>query len=410
MTPTTTPTLVTHVVQTGETFARISQAYGVSFELLKLVNGLPDPNKLYVGQVLLIPPVGITDVPAFMFGLTPSTATPLPPNITLTATLPPQRQYFVNGMAVADFVIMPDDVQEHVRQIFAKGQELGRDAHAFSKLGDSTIENPFFMTRFDEGTYNLGDYAYLQSTINYYAGSFARDSLSVRVGLHTWSIFDPMWAPRPPCTGTENMLACEFRVHNPAILFVRMGSNDAGIPDRVDQNLRRVVDFCIENGVIPIMGTKADRFEGSSNINNEIIRQIAVDYKLPIWDFDLVASTIPGRGLGPDHVHLTTFYAHDWRSSVAFQTGHGIHSLTALMMLDALMHTVEAPPISTFTPEATVTSSTLTPTVTVTPTIIPGQVRSINQKYRRPHRIRLLQHLNRVGDDPCVVPRWIYSG
>ena len=84
---------------------------------------------------------------------------------------------------------------------------------------------------------------------------------------------------------------------------------------------------------IPILGTKADRFEGS-NINNDIIRRLAAEFKAPLWDYDLVAATIPGRGLDVDQGHLTTFYAHDYTSPTAYQRGHGVHNLTALIALE----------------------------------------------------------------------------
>jgi hypothetical protein len=96
------------------------------------------------------------------------------------------------------------------------------------------------------------------------------------------------------------------------------------------------VEYAIEQGVIPVIGTKADRFEGEDNINNIMLRQIAADYRLPLWDFDLVAATIPGRGLYIDDVHMTIYYAHDYTSPVALQRGHGVHNLTALMVLDAI--------------------------------------------------------------------------
>ncbi|MBK8935168.1 MAG: hypothetical protein IPM76_23205 [Chloroflexi bacterium] len=43
-----------------------------------------------------------------------------------------------------------------------------------SKLGDSTSLNPKPAGKFDDPTaYNLGDYAFLQPTIDYYHGHFA---------------------------------------------------------------------------------------------------------------------------------------------------------------------------------------------------------------------------------------------
>jgi hypothetical protein len=115
---------------------------------------------------------------------------------------------------------------------------------------------------------------------------------------------------------------------------MRLGSNDVGLPDTTRDNFEKIVQFCLDNGIIPIMGTKADRFDGEANYNNESIRALAAQYQLPLWDFDLIAETIPQRGLGPDKVHMTGFYAHDWRLPQAFTTGVGVHNLTALIVLD----------------------------------------------------------------------------
>lgn len=240
----------------------------------------------------------------------------------------------INGVTYDAFVSLPGDVQQRIREIYAYGQSIGNNPRAFSKLGDSTIEYPHFLARFDEGEYNLGDYAYLQPVIDYYAGSFGHRSIAIRRGLHTWSVLDPMWAGGP-CNPGENMLACEIRVHRPSILFIRLGSNDAGVPQSTERNFREIVDFVISSGVIPVIGTKADRHEGS-NINNDIMRRVAAEYHVPLMDFDQVALTLPGRGLGGDSVHMTTFYAHDYRQPEAFQRGHSLHNLTALVTLDLI--------------------------------------------------------------------------
>ena len=87
--------------------------------------------------------------------------------------------------------------------------------------------------------------------------------------------------------------------------------------------------------MIPIIGTKADRGEGNDE-NNNILRQIAADYDLLLWDYDIVAGSLPGRGLDVDNVHMTTFYAHDYTLPEAFQRGHAMHNLTALMVLDTI--------------------------------------------------------------------------
>ncbi len=283
-----------------------------------------------------------------MSSLTPEVATDIPLATAVPVTLPPtitpspspsptpSGPADVNGIPITSIVVMPDAVRAHVREIFAAGQVLGRSPHAFSKLGDSTLLNPHFLGPFDEGSYDLGDFAHFQATIEQFPGSFARHGVATRHGLHSWSVFDPMWADKDWCLPNEHLLACEFRLNNPSVLFVRLGSNDAGAPSGFRKYVRDVVEFSIENGVVPILGTKADRFEGD-NTNNDIIRAVAAEFNVPLWEFDLVAETLPGRGLDEDQVHLIqTTDPHDYRDPAAFQRGHAMQDLTALLVLDAV--------------------------------------------------------------------------
>lgn len=279
------------------------------------------------------------------------TATPLPPvTPTLIATTPPsptpvprimttpivRQPAQVNGIPLEQIAVLPPGTRRRVKMIYDLGQILGRNAQAFSRLGDSVIENPHFLARFDGGEYNLGQYAYLQGVLDYYAGSYGRQGVAVRRGLHSWSVFDPLWAPEPDCWPEETLIACEFRLNNPAILFIRLGSNDFGVPESFEKALRQIIEYCMNHGVIPILSTKADRYKDPADVNNTIIRKLAGEYRIPLWDFDVVAGTIPGKGIGADGVHLTTFFAHDYRQPHAFQTGYGLQNLTALMVLDAV--------------------------------------------------------------------------
>lgn len=267
-----------------------------------------------------------------------ATADPLPTAITINSYPPPPAA--INDILVDSIIALPS--LSTLQDIYATGQALGRDAHAFSKLGDSTIENPHFLTRFDQpSAYNLGEWAYLQPVVDFYQGSFGRQGMAVHRGLHTWSVLDPMWADPLNCQPREDMLACEIRLHNPSVIFIRLGSNDVGIPDEVDRDMRLIVDYCIASGVIPIMGTKADRHEGADNINNNIIRQIAADYQLPLWDFDRIAETLPGRGMANDGVHLTTLFSHDYTQAEAFTRGYPVHNLTALIALDRVWRAMQ---------------------------------------------------------------------
>ncbi|MBE2220659.1 MAG: LysM peptidoglycan-binding domain-containing protein [Anaerolineae bacterium] len=331
-TATLPPVPQTHTIQSGQTLFAIANSYHLTVDELAAANNITDPALIQAGQELIIPnqftePTPPTNTQTEQAANPPTPATSNPSPTTL------------NGIPLDQIVIMPPNVLENTRAIYAKGQELGRNPHAFSKMGDSTVENDHFLSRFDGGPYNLGDYTYLQRVIDYFPGSFNRDSAAVRIGLHSWTVFDPIWADKTICQPNETVIACEIRLHNPSILFIRLGSNDVGAPDLYGESMRQIVQFALDNGVIPIIGTKADRSEGS-NQNNDIVRQISADYQIPLWEFDPVAGTLPGRGLDVDNIHMNTFYAHDYTDPTAFTRGHAMHNLTALMMLDAILNEV----------------------------------------------------------------------
>ncbi len=272
---------------------------------------------------------------------TPTLFIPTISLLILTPETPVPLNVTVNGLSAGLFVMMPPEVIRNVRVIYEQGLAAGRNANAFTKLGDSTIEYPYFMTRFDQqGAYNLGDYGYLQATIDQFRGSFDYNSAAVRRGLRTSMVFDPAWSDARYCRGDEGVLPCELRRKNPIVIFIRIGSNETATAEYILGNFRRIVEYCIQQGVIPIIGTKADRHEGS-DAYNDVMRQVAKEYSIPLWDFDLLAGTIPGRGLWTDRIHLTNFYAYDWRQPRAFTTGYGVHDLSALIALDAVWRAVQ---------------------------------------------------------------------
>lgn len=325
------PEPASHVVQPGETLFRIATRYGLTVADLAAANNLTDPSRIHNGQILILPHQPPTT------NNQQSTINNPPPAISYQPPATSHRQpaTTLNNIPIESIVVMPESVRQNVRVIYAAGQALGRNPRAFAKVGDSTIHPDHFLSRFDSGPYNLGEYAYLQAVIEQYRGSFGRHSAAVRIGLHAWTVFDPIYADKSICLPNEDVLACEFRLHNPVIVLVRLGSNDIGAPSLYESNMRQIVQYSIENGVIPVLGTKADRREGS-NQNNDILRQIAADYQIPLWEFDIVAGTLPGRGLDVDGVHMNTFYAHDYTQAAAFQRGHAMHNLTALLVLDAI--------------------------------------------------------------------------
>jgi hypothetical protein len=248
--------------------------------------------------------------------------------------IPTTHSVGINGMSAEQFILVSDEVRMNINDVFAQGQALGRDPNVFAILGDSLIATSQSLAKWDGDDYVLGEYEYLQPTIDHYAGSFGRYGVSVRVGLHTWSVFDPLWADKDFCLANEDLLTCEMRLNNPSVMIIFLGSNDAGYPDGFNFNYRKIVEAVIDQGVVPILATKADRFEGPDNINNEIIRQTAADFRVPLLEFDLLADTLPGRGLSSDNVHLTYLEPLDYSSPEMFTLGYPVHNLASLMIID----------------------------------------------------------------------------
>jgi hypothetical protein len=109
---------------------------------------------------------------------------------------------------------------------------------------------PGLLVQFDQDAYNLGDFTHLQSVIDHYTHSFKRYGAATHVGLHYRTVLNPMIADKTWCLGNETLLACEFRLHNPNILFIRLGSNDASLPESFDQHTREAVNVHISKTAV----------------------------------------------------------------------------------------------------------------------------------------------------------------
>ena len=249
----------------------------------------------------------------------------------------------INGAGIDQILVMPDAVRQNLRLIFAKGISLGRNPHAFAKVGDSTMVWPPFLTVFDSpGRYKLGAYAGLQPAIDYLADSFSRPSIAVQKNMHSWGQFDISLADYTVCDAAEGPLACELRLWNPSVVIIRLGVNDALVPDALDKNLRRIIEYCTERGIVPVLGTKPDRLEGPDNTINKLIERVATAYNIPLWDYDLVAATVPGKGLDKDNMHFLNGGLRDYSSAATLQTADALEDLTGLMMLNAIYREVQA--------------------------------------------------------------------
>ena len=70
---------------------------------------------------------------------------------------------------------------------------------------------------------------------------------------------------------------------------------------------------------------------------------MAEEYQVPLLEFDLLANTLPGRGLGPDDVHLTFLEPLDFTSPGLMAIGYPVHNLAVLMTLDEVRRDISQP-------------------------------------------------------------------
>lgn len=248
--------------------------------------------------------------------------------------------------------LSPDDWQkmpivpeasDRVLEIYRKGLELGNNPRAFSKIGDCGSTPAWFLGNFDlsEKYYSLGDHQYLKPIIQEFQGSFERTSLAAKSGFNASSIFAPIWANREFCQPGESPLACEYRYHRPMFAIITLGTNDIWHQEDFEPQMRKIIEISIENGVIPILSTKADNLEGDHFIN-ATIASLAVEYEIPLWNYWLAVQPLPNHGLQKDGAHLT-WGPTKFDDPQALQTAWTIRNLTALQVLDAVWQKASAP-------------------------------------------------------------------
>ncbi len=261
---------------------------------------------------------------------------PSPPSTSTPAAtlLPIPENVVLNGLALESFIYFPREVALHSQQILAHGQTLGRNPQHFSKIGDSIVDTEQFFVPFDEGNYRLGDYQYLTHATEYYAGSYARFGFALREGLSSTAVMDPMWADKEQCAASETPLACEIRLHNPSLVLIHFGTNDW--TGTFEANMRQIIEYAIQEGIVPVLITKANRVE-ANNERNAILRSLAAEYRIPLWDFDIVAATLPEHGLAQDNAHLSISTEFDYTQLPPIYQGYKAFNLSGLIFLDAFI-------------------------------------------------------------------------
>jgi hypothetical protein len=291
------------------------------------------------GEATPLPSVTATEIP-----VPPTITAKAVPSLTVSPTpgliqdtrLPPDRWQ--------EWPVVPASVSAKTIDIYRRGQELGNNPQAFSKIGDCESSTEYFLVPFDgkPAGYSLGSYSNLQVVIDAFHGSYGRTSLAAGKGFTTANLLTSLWADRKYCVTEETPLACEVRVNKPSFALIMLGTNDVYHLDTFEPNMRKILDYLIGQGVVPILATKADNLEKNASVNASIAR-LAYEYDLPLWNFWLAVQPLPNQGLQEDGSHLT--YAQPFFDDpVRMQKAFPWRNLTALQVLNTVWQGVTGQP------------------------------------------------------------------
>lgn len=203
-----------------------------------------------------------------------------------------------------EFPILPETFSPRVFEIYALGQALGRAPHHFSVIGDCQSIPFVFLGPFGRGDQRPDPAEnYLWEALIYFEDSFDRWSVTSRGGFTAASILNPMQADPQVCKPGETPLSCEYRLNNPAFVFITLETwLDPETIDRYEMYLRRILDEVIARGSVPILLTKADAAEVGQGIHviNPTIVRVAYEYQVPLVNFWRAAQYLDNRGIDPN--------------------------------------------------------------------------------------------------------------
>jgi hypothetical protein len=226
-------------------------------------------------------------------------------------------------------------VDPSISAIYEYGQSLGNDPHAFSIFGDCQTRPDEFFGVFETDPVVVARLAPdLQEAVDHFQGSFTRESSTSQDGTTPGSLLWTQWhRGEYGCTFAESPVECELRVHRPSFVIIQVGTH---FESRNTEYLREIVLQLMDEGVVPILATKADNREKDERINRDIW-MLASEYDLPLWNFWVAVSDLPNRGL----------YTRDDRplqgDIYLTEPALEIHRMTGLEALNAVWRVATAP-------------------------------------------------------------------
>ena len=275
-------------------------------------------------------PVAAFTVTASVAAAQPVVTSTSAPDVTANAEgrLPPEQWQ--------QWPVIPDKISDAALAIYRRGLQAGNDPTRFSKVGDCGSGASWFLGDFDLGptNYSLGGYSDLTPVITAYQGSWGRVNETIGDGRSAATELSQLWADPKQCQKGENSVACEYRLWKPSVVLILLGTNDRFHEDQFEKQLHQLVDFFIQNGVLPVLATKADDMEGDQSINL-IIARTAYDYNIPLWNFRRAVQDLPHKVLDSDNEHLT-WAPNRFDNAADMQNAWPVRNLGALQMMDLI--------------------------------------------------------------------------
>lgn len=267
-------------------------------------------------------------------------------NVPVNTTLMDGEIENVDSRTEAEVYAYPiiSPISDKMREVFALGQSLGNQPNVITKVGDSVSANQLYLTLLNRPDNRMGPYLYLAPTVKLFGDAAALPSVASRVGMTTYTIFDPMWANKEICEPNETPLTCEYRTKKPFAALILFGANDVRhmTDAQFKEQMRKIVEESLAVGVIPILSTFSADPNGelwfqSLNFNLRL-GEIAAEYEVPLINLWSASRVLPDFGLEIDRVHMKNWgfdYLRFDNGSEAY-SGAALQNLLAIKMLDEL--------------------------------------------------------------------------
>jgi hypothetical protein len=259
-------------------------------------------------------------------------------------------------------------LKDRLRAVFQAGVEAGRRPQVFAKIGDSITASRYFLEALGCGYVQLGDYADLAPTIDYFrqveisaggaqvrcgaGNSFTRRGVSARIAWTTGNALAAMKKELPECPAPDNIpLRCELTSLSPSLALVMYGTNDVDgkNPERFYKALTAIVGNALDLKVIPVLSTIPPRLDrraapGSVERYNAVVAQVANEQQVPLMNYWLALESgdTVNKGLNRDGIHPNAYrlFQPGVFTAEGLRYGYNVRNLVTLQALDKLRRVV----------------------------------------------------------------------